>query len=81
MYMYEYEENVTLKRGEKPSENAVFKLLDNSIPILRKNYTPLTPNMKSLPRTTTEAAPDRGGGMQDVGDKATRLHVRDCRSA
>lgn len=40
-----------------------------------------TPNMNNFPRTTTEAAPERGGGTHELGDSATRDHVRDWRSA
>ena len=36
--------------------------------------------MNNLPRTTTDAAPERGGGTQEFGDSATRDHVSDCRS-
>lgn len=36
--------------------------------------------MNNFPRTTTDAAPERGGGTHEVADSATRDHVRDCRS-
>ena len=39
-----------------------------------------TPNMNSFPLTTTDAAPERGGGTHEVADSVTRDHVRDCRS-
>ena len=36
--------------------------------------------MNNFPRTTTEAAPERGGGTTDAGESDTRDHVKDCRS-
>lgn len=40
-----------------------------------------TPNINNFPLTTTDAAPERGGGTHELADSVTRDHVSDCRSA
>jgi len=66
--------------------------MDTTLPIKRlflaaaryypdhNQHHPLTPNMYSRPLTTTEAAPDRGGGTQLDGLNETLDHVKDCLS-